>query len=148
MLCGTLCAAWPARAQDHPTLRVRDLEVMFQAGLETSFRTASPVEEGVDADWRRRRVRWRAATSASSTRCRTSSAILQQPVPDDAPGWLERLEREIDQLSSKSAASVVEDRLALFKYDAFVVDMARLTDLARSRSGYLLCQAADFTATG
>ncbi len=71
--------------------------------------------------------------------------ILQQPAPGDARGWLER---EIDRLSSKIATSVIEDRLALYKYDAFVVDVARLVDLARSRPGYLLCQSADFTATG
>src|SRR5687768_3252809 len=41
---------------DHPTLRVGDLEVVFRDRLETSFRTASPVEDGVDADWRRRRI--------------------------------------------------------------------------------------------
>jgi phosphate-selective porin OprO and OprP len=41
---------------DHPTLRVGDLEVVFRARLETSFRTSSPVDEGVDADWRRRRI--------------------------------------------------------------------------------------------
>jgi phosphate-selective porin len=41
---------------DHPTLRVGDLEVVFRARLETSLRTSSPVEEGVDPDWRRRRV--------------------------------------------------------------------------------------------
>ena len=76
---------------------------------------------------------------------RECALILQQPAPGDARGWLER---EIDRLSSKIAASVVEDRLALYKYDAFVVDVARLIDLARSRPGYLLCQAADFTATG
>ena len=76
---------------------------------------------------------------------RECALSLQQPVPGDARGWLER---EIDRLSSKIAASVVEDRLALFKHDAFVVDVARLIDLARSRPAYLLCQAADFTATG
>jgi hypothetical protein len=75
---------------------------------------------------------------------RECALILQQPAPGDVRGWLER---EIDRLSNKIAASVVEDRLALFKYDAFVVDVTRLIDLARLRPGYLLCQAADFTAT-
>jgi phosphate-selective porin len=41
---------------DHPTLRVGDLEVVFRARLETSFRNGSPVDESVDADWRRRRI--------------------------------------------------------------------------------------------
>ena len=41
---------------DHPTLRVGDLEVVFRARFDTAFRTDSPVEEGVDVDWRRRRV--------------------------------------------------------------------------------------------
>jgi hypothetical protein len=76
---------------------------------------------------------------------RECALSLQQPATGDARGWLER---EIDRLSSKIAASVIEDRLALYKYDAFVVDVARLVDLARSRPGYLLCQTADFTATG
>lgn len=41
---------------DHPSLRVGELEVVFRARLETSFRAGSPAEDGVDGDWRRRRV--------------------------------------------------------------------------------------------
>ena len=41
---------------DHPTLRVGDLEVVFRARLDTAVRIGSPVEEGTQVDWRRRRV--------------------------------------------------------------------------------------------
>ena len=83
VLCAAVCCvlAAPARAQDaqaaapaspqdvaktppprfrlggeHPTLRVGDLEVVFRARLETAWRIDSPLAEGVDADWRRRRI--------------------------------------------------------------------------------------------
>ena len=79
VLCATVCAlAVPARAQDaqpaaaapqdaakpprfqfrgdHPTLRVGDLEVVFRARLETAWRLNSPLVDGIDGDWRRRRV--------------------------------------------------------------------------------------------
>jgi phosphate-selective porin len=84
VLCGAICAlAAPARAQDaqaaaaaaappqetqkappprfrlggeHPTLRVGNLEVVFRARLESAWRLDSPLVEGVDADWRRRRI--------------------------------------------------------------------------------------------
>jgi hypothetical protein len=71
--------------------------------------------------------------------------LLRQPAADDPRGWLER---EIDRLSSKIAASAQADRFALYNYGAFVEEVARLIDFARLRPGYLLCQTADFTATG
>ena len=41
---------------DHPTLRLGDLEVVFRARLETAWRVASPLVDGVDGEWRRRRI--------------------------------------------------------------------------------------------
>lgn len=41
---------------DHPRLRLGDLEVVFRARLETAWRVASPLVEGVDGEWRRRRI--------------------------------------------------------------------------------------------
>ena len=41
---------------DHPTLRLGDLEVVFRARLETAWRVGSPLADGVDAEWRRRRI--------------------------------------------------------------------------------------------
>jgi len=79
---------------------------------------------------------------AAATEC---AQLLRQPAATDARGWLER---EIDRLSGKIAASVQADRFALYNYNAFVVEVTRLVAFARLRPGYLLCQAADFTATG
>jgi hypothetical protein len=80
--------------------------------------------------------------AGAATEC---AQALRQPAANDARGWLER---EIDRLSGKIAASVQADRFALYNYAAFVVEVTRLVDFARSRPGYLLCQTADFTATG
>jgi hypothetical protein len=79
---------------------------------------------------------------AAATEC---ALLLRQPTATDARGWLER---EIDRLSGKIAGSVQADRFALYNYNAFVVEVTRLVAFARLRPGYLLCQAADFTATG
>jgi spore coat protein H len=76
---------------------------------------------------------------------RECALVLGQPAANDARGWLER---EIDRLSGKIAAPVLADRFALYNYQAFVVEVTRLVDFARRRPGYLLCQTADFTATG
>jgi hypothetical protein len=79
---------------------------------------------------------------AAATEC---ALLLRQPTATDARGWLER---EIDRLSGKIAGSVQADRFALYNYNAFVVEVTRLVAFARLRPGYLLCQTADFTATG
>ena len=71
--------------------------------------------------------------------------LLREPAANDTRGWLER---EIARLATKIAPSVQADRWALYDYGAFVVEVTRLVDFARLRPGYLLCQTADFTATG
>ena len=76
---------------------------------------------------------------------RECAMSLAQPAATDARGWLER---EIDRMSAKIAASVQADRWALYNYQAWVVEVPRLIDLARLRPPYLLCQTAEFTATG
>jgi hypothetical protein len=76
---------------------------------------------------------------------RECALVIGQPAATDARGWLER---EIDRLSSKIAAAAAADRFALYNYAAFVPEVVRLVDFARLRPGYLLCQTAEFTASG
>lgn len=76
---------------------------------------------------------------------RECALVIGQPAANDPRGWLER---ETVRLSSKIAAAVAADRYALYNYAAFVPAVARLVDFARLRPGYLLCQTAEFTATG
>ena len=76
---------------------------------------------------------------------RECALVIGEPAATDARGWLER---EIDRLSAKIAPSVQADRFALYNYEAWVVEVSRLVDFARLRPGFLLCQTADFMATG
>jgi hypothetical protein len=71
--------------------------------------------------------------------------ILALPTATDTRGWLER---EIDRMARKIAPSAQADRWALYNYEAFVIEVGRLVDLARLRPPYLLCQTVAFTATG